>query len=384
MGEQMKKKSIKVVAAIIRKDNIVLATQRGYGDYKDWWEFPGGKIEPGETPEAALAREIREELDSEIDVEQYLTTVEHDYPEFHLSMDCFWCAVTSGKLTMLEHEAAKWLPLDNLRQVNWLPADVKVVEAIEKSQQSYQDINANTIDRWIREGWEWGKPISHECFDRAKNREWDVLLTPTKPVPHEWLGELKGKRILGLASGGGQQMPVFAALGAICTVLDYSPLQLESERMVAEREGYDIRIIRGDMTKRLPFEDGEFDIIFHPVSNCYVEDVRPIWRECFRVLRPGGRLLAGTDHYINYIVDSEEERIINSLPFNPLRNPDHRKQLEAEDAGMQFSHSLEEQIGGLLEAGFRLAALYEDTNGEGRLHEMNIPTFLAMLLLKPN
>ena len=103
----MEKKTIKVVAAIICKDNKVLATQRGYGDYKDWWEFPGGKIEPGETPEAALAREIREELDSEIDVEQYLTTVEHDYPEFHLSMDCFWCAVTSGKLTMPEHEAAK-------------------------------------------------------------------------------------------------------------------------------------------------------------------------------------------------------------------------------------------------------------------------------------
>ena len=380
----MKKKTIKVVAAIIRKDSKVLATQRGYGDYKDWWEFPGGKIEPGETPEAALAREIKEELDSEIAVEQYLTTVEHDYPEFHLSMDCYWCEVKSGKLTLLEHEAAKWLPLGNLRQVNWLPADVKVVEAIEKSQQSYQDINADTIDRWIREGWEWGKPISHECFDRAKNRDWDVLLTPTKPVPREWLGELKGKRILGLASGGGQQMPVFAALGAICTVFDYSPLQLESERMVAEREGYDIRIIRGDMTKRLPFEDGEFDIIFHPVSNCYVEDVRPIWRECFRVLRPGGRLLAGTDHYINYIVDSEEERIVNSLPFNPLLNPDQRKQLEAEDAGMQFSHSLEEQIGGQLEAGFQLIALYEDTNGEGRLHEMNIPTFLAMLSLKPN
>ena len=126
----MKKKTIKVVAAIIRKDSKVLATQRGYGDYKDWWEFPGGKIEPGETPEAALAREIKEELDSEIAVEQYLTTVEHDYPEFHLSMDCYWCE----------------------RQVNWLPADVKVVEAIEKSQQSYQDINADTIDRWIREG----------------------------------------------------------------------------------------------------------------------------------------------------------------------------------------------------------------------------------------
>ena len=199
----MEKKTIKVVAAIIRKDNKVFATQRGYGDYKDWWEFPGGKIEPGETPEAALAREIKEELDSEIEVEQYLTTVEHDYPEFHLSMDCYWCKVKSGKLTLLEHEAAKWLPLDNLRQVNWLPADVKVVEAIERSQQSYQDINADTIDRWIREGWEWGKPISHAEYVKACEGNWKMVLTPVKPVPKEWFPDLKGKRVLGLAAGGG-------------------------------------------------------------------------------------------------------------------------------------------------------------------------------------
>lgn len=126
----MNRKIIKVVAAIIRRGDSVLATQRGYGDYKDWWEFPGGKIETGETPEAALIREIREELDTEIAVEGFLTTVEHDYPEFHLSMDCFWCKVVSGRLTLLEHEAAKWLPLDDLWQVNWLPADVKAVEAI--------------------------------------------------------------------------------------------------------------------------------------------------------------------------------------------------------------------------------------------------------------
>ena len=99
-------KTIKVVAAIIRKENCVFATQRGYGDYKDWWEFPGGKVELGETPEEALVREIKEELASEIVVERYLTTVEHDYPEFHLSMACYWCSVKSGKLTLLEHEAA--------------------------------------------------------------------------------------------------------------------------------------------------------------------------------------------------------------------------------------------------------------------------------------
>ena len=112
-------KTIKVVAAIIRKENSVFATQRGYGDYKDWWEFPGGKVEEGETPERALIREIREELDSDITVEKFLTTVEHDYPKFHLSMDCFWCRVQSGKLTLLEHEAARWLPINDLRQVNY-------------------------------------------------------------------------------------------------------------------------------------------------------------------------------------------------------------------------------------------------------------------------
>ena len=248
---------------------------------------------------------------------------------------------------------------------------------------TYQDINAQTIDRWIREGWEWGRPISHEAYEKAAAGEWDVFLTPTKPVPHDWFGDLRGKKVLGLASGGGQQMPVFAALGAECTVLDYSALQLESERLVAKRDGYAIRIIRADMTKPLPFEDGEFDLVFHPVSNCYAEEVRPIWRECFRILKPGGTLLSGTDHYVNYIVDAEEMRIVNSLPFNPLKNPRQMELLAAEDAGVQFSHSLEEQIGGQLEAGFILRELYEDTNGEGRLHDLNIPTFLAMRSVKP-
>lgn len=242
----------------------------------------------------------------------------------------------------------------------------------------YQDINAKTIDRWIEEGWEWGRPISHEDYLKVTQGIWDVLLTPTKKVPRDWFGDLKGKKILGLASGGGQQMPVFAALGADCTVLDYSEKQLESERYVSDREGYKINIIRADMTKRLPFEDGAFDLVFHPVSNCYVKDVRAIWRECYRILKKGGFLLSGVDHYINHIVDENEKEIINSLPFDPTENEEYRKQLERDDAGMQFSHTLEEQIGGQLEAGFTLLDLYEDTNGEGRLHEMNIPTFIAM------
>lgn len=247
----------------------------------------------------------------------------------------------------------------------------------------YQDINAETIDRWVREGWEWGKPISHETYEKAKQGDWDVKLTPTRAVPHRWFGELRGKKLLGLASGGGQQMPIFAALSAECTVLDYSPLQLESEQLVARREGYPIRILRGDMTEPLPFPDEEFDLIFHPVSNCYVREVRPIWKECFRVLKPGGILLAGTDHFVNYLVDENEERIVNRLPFDPLCNLDQMEQLQKDDCGVQFSHSLEEQIGGQLEAGFQLLELYEDTNGEGRLHQLNIPCFLAMRSRKP-
>ena len=128
---ESEKKRIQVVAAIICKDREIFATQRGYGVYKDWWEFPGGKIETGETPEQALAREIREELAVEITVGDRLTEVEYDYPEFHLSMACYWCSVEKGHLTLLEHEAARWLSLHDLRQVKWLPADIQVLEAIE-------------------------------------------------------------------------------------------------------------------------------------------------------------------------------------------------------------------------------------------------------------
>ena len=128
------KKSIHVVAALIRKDDEVFGTQRGYGNYKDWWEFPGGKVEPGEMPEEALIREIREELNTKVGIDGFLISVEYDYPEFHLSMDCFWCHVEEGELTLLEHEAAKWLPVSDLRQVRWLPADIEVLEEIEKSR----------------------------------------------------------------------------------------------------------------------------------------------------------------------------------------------------------------------------------------------------------
>lgn len=125
-------KTVRVVAAVIRKDNKIFATQRGYGEFKDGWEFPGGKIEEGETPEQALAREIKEELDTEIQVGKLIDTIEYDYPKFHLSMDCFWCEIMQGGLELKEHEAARWLSKEELYSVDWLPADVGVVEKIEE------------------------------------------------------------------------------------------------------------------------------------------------------------------------------------------------------------------------------------------------------------
>lgn len=127
-------KTVKVVAAIIQDGDRIFATQRGYGEFKDGWEFPGGKIELGETPQQALKREIEEELDTEITVGDLLTVVEYDYPTFHLSMQCFLCTVESGNLTLKEHEAARWLTREQLDSVAWLPADVEVVEAYKRKE----------------------------------------------------------------------------------------------------------------------------------------------------------------------------------------------------------------------------------------------------------
>ncbi len=253
----------------------------------------------------------------------------------------------------------------------------------ERDEMEYQKINSETIDRWCREGWEWGQPLSHEEYLGAKNGNWSVKLTPVRAVPRGWFGELSGKKVLGLASGGGQQIPVFAALGAECTVLDYSQEQCESERKVAQREGYGVSILCLDMTEPLPFPEGSFDLIFHPVSNCYIRETEPVFRECFRVLKPGGRLLGGYDTGINYILDEGEEKIVRSLPFDPTADRELYEYCMEGDWGIQFSHTLEEQIGGQLRAGFIIRDLYEDTNSLGNLHEKNIPSFVAVLAEKP-
>ena len=128
-------KTIEVVAAIIRKENRIFATQRGYGQWKDYWEFPGGKVEAGEMPVQALHREIREELDTQIRVDKYLTTIEWDYPQFHLVMHCYMCSLVTDTLHLMEHEAARWLSKEELGSVNWLPADILVIEKIEETMR---------------------------------------------------------------------------------------------------------------------------------------------------------------------------------------------------------------------------------------------------------
>jgi SAM-dependent methyltransferase len=254
---------------------------------------------------------------------------------------------------------------------------------------NYTEINSKTWDRWAESGCDWSVPISHEEYVNALKGEWGVYLTPTRYVPREWFLSFSGARILGLASGGGQQIPIFAALGADCTVFDNSEKQLESERMVAEREGYEVQIVKGDMTKPLPFVDNSFDMIFHPVSNCYVEDVYHVWKECYRVLRKGGVLLAGMDNGLNFLVNDDRNLpliIENKLPFNPLENVSEEEYQHMVNnlEGIQFSHTLEEQIGGQLRANFALTDLYEDRDREGSgLLRDYAPQYIATRAVKP-
>ena len=247
---------------------------------------------------------------------------------------------------------------------------------------NYREKNAETISKWVESGWIWGTEVDHETYQRAVNGDWDVVLTPIKSVPKEWFGELKGKKVLGLTSAGGQQMPILTARGAICTVFDITEGMLAKDRLVAERENIEIEIVKGDITDVLPFANESFDLIFYPVSNCYYLGMDHVFSECYRILKKGGRLLSGLCLDTNYIFDEKEERAVEKLPFNPLENKRLMDALDATDSGVQFSHSIEENIGEQLRAGFILKDIYQDTNGEGHLHELNVASFIATLAIK--
>lgn len=246
-------------------------------------------------------------------------------------------------------------------------------------REHYTNINAIEWDKRARERNVWTLPISQEEFLRARDEGvWEVLLTPTKPVPKEWFPPMRGASILGLASGGGQQCPIFVALGADVTVFDFSAKQLETELIMAEREQYEIKIVRGDMANALPFPDASFDMVFNPVSNCYIRDVEQVWREAHRVLKPGGQLLVGFTNPCVYLFNEDAPlTVANRLPYDALAVDDVELAARLEQGGsIEFSHSLTDQITGQLRQGFTLLDMYEDVDRDAAIAEY-MPSYIA-------
>lgn len=233
-----------------------------------------------------------------------------------------------------------------------------------------EDIRAYNRAAWdamVRAGNQWTVPVTSEEVARARAGDWQVVLTPSLPVPRAWFGELAGKRLLGLASGGGQQGPLFAAAGAQVTIFDNSPEQLGRDRAVAERDGLTLTTVEGDMRDLSAFADGSFDLVFHPCSNTFVPDIAPVWREAYRVLAPGGVLLAGLVNPVVFTADLalEREGIMQMkypIPYSDLDHLDDPEVARCHREGypLSFGHTLEAQLGGQLVAGFVLTDLLED------------------------
>ncbi|MDQ8182066.1 class I SAM-dependent methyltransferase [Pelagicoccus sp. SDUM812005] len=257
-----------------------------------------------------------------------------------------------------------------------------------------QDLLSYQREAWNRQsktGSPWCQPVSSEQIAAAQVGDWSVILTPNKKVPAKWFGELADKDVLCLASGGGQQAPILAAAGARVTSFDNSDEQLAKDAFVAERDGIAIRTLQGDMADLSAFADNSFDLIFHPVSNVFVSEIRPVWNECYRVLRHGGRLLAGFMNPVFFLFDHEDAardgklEVKYKLPFADLHSlpPAKLADIQAKGYAYEFSHSLEEQIGGQTNAGFLIADLYEDNwNDQASPLNKYSPMYIATLARK--
>lgn len=253
------------------------------------------------------------------------------------------------------------------------------------------DVRSYNRDVWNNEvatGNQWTVPVSSETIEAARRGNWEIILTPTKPIPREWFGPLEGTRTLCLASGGGQQGPILAAAGAEVTVYDNSPAQLAQDRFVAERDGLTITTVEGDMRNLSAFADESFDLVVHPCSNVFVPDILPVWREAYRVIRKGGILLAGFTNPILYIFEEELSeygvfRVVNTLPYSDLTDlsPERLQQRMQKQEPLEFSHTLDEQIGGQLQAGFVLAGFFEDSWRDRPISHF-VPTFIATRAIK--
>lgn len=254
------------------------------------------------------------------------------------------------------------------------------------------DVRAHNRAAWDREARQqnpWTIPVGPEVIAAARRGEWSVLLTERTPVPRAWFGELRDREVLCLASGGGQQGPVLAAVGARVTVYDNSPAQLERDRMVAAREGLALETIEGDMADLSAFGEASFDLVFHPTSNLFVPDVLPVWAEAYRVLRPGGVLLAGFLNPVEYVFDRvlADQGIFQvkyALPYSDLTSLTEAERIEAfgAEAPVEFSHTLDDLIGGQLAAGFHLVGFYEDRRNEAPIAAY-MPSYLATRAIKP-
>jgi SAM-dependent methyltransferase len=261
-------------------------------------------------------------------------------------------------------------------------------------------VSCRVVDvlRYNREAWDkevdsgnvWTIPVGSEEIAQARQGNWSVRLSPRRPVPRAWFPRLVGAPVLCLASGGGQQGPLLAAAGAKVTVFDNSTRQLGQDRLVAQRDGLDIATVQGDMADLSAFGDEAFDLVFHPCSNCFSQTIRPVWRECFRVLRPGGTLLAGFANPLLFCFDRDKEaqgvlELRYSVPFSDVTSLSdvERAQMLDPDEPLCFGHSLEDQIGGQLDAGFVITGMYEDRHLEGDVTVSYFPGFLATCARKP-
>jgi SAM-dependent methyltransferase len=248
--------------------------------------------------------------------------------------------------------------------------------------------NRAAWDREVDSDNEWTRPVGPDVIARARAGDWSVVLIGYEPVPRDWFpDELAGAAVLCLASGGGQQGPVLAAAGAAVTVFDNSPRQLARDEEVAAREGLAIRTVLGDMRDLSALADGRFDVVLNPVSNVFCPELAPVWREASRVLRPGGMLLAGFMNPDIFIFDDEalqrgELVVRHPLPFSTLDLPDAERERVYGDGPVEFSHSLTEQIGGQLAAGFILTHLAEAPHHWGPTARY-LPGYIATRAVKP-
>lgn len=255
------------------------------------------------------------------------------------------------------------------------------------------DYNQHAWDAMVESGNRWTVPSSPEIIAAARAGNVQIVLTPTILVPNDWLGTLKQRDVLCLASGGGQQGPVLAAAGANVTVLDLSQRQLDQDRLVATRESLTIHCEQGDMRDLSRFANDQFDLIVHPVSNCFCPDILPVWRECSRVLKSGGELLAGFTNPLLYLFDPAQEKqgrlvVRYAIPFRDSDHftPEQHREAFGNNAPFEFGHSLEDQIAGQLRAGLVLVDMFEDeqaTDNPDRLPSQHFKPFIATRARKP-